>query len=85
MNLFFVFYTWMLYMGELRYDIRDTLHKNQEIHNTFKQKLTSTLNVKILVNPLSTINVKIFYIKSNIFTLRTPKCKKSTLSVKIYP
>ena len=36
------------------------------LHNTFKQKLTSTLNVKILVNPLSTLNVKMFYIKSNI-------------------
>ena len=50
-----------------------------------KQKSTSTLNVKILVNPLSTLNVKKIYIKSNIFTLRTGKCKKSTLSVKIYP
>ena len=36
----------------------------------------------MLVNPLSTLNVKIFYIKSNIFTLRTSNCKKSTLSVK---
>ena len=49
------------------------------------QKSTSTLNVKILVNPLSILNVIFFYIKSNIFTLRTPKRRKSTLSVKIYP
>ena len=55
------------------------------MHNTFKQKLTSTLNVKNLVNPLSTLTVKKFYIKSNIYTLSTSKCKKSTLSVKIYP
>ena len=72
-------------MEDLRYDIRVTLHKKWKIHNTFKQKLTSTLNVKKLVNPLSTLNVKTIYIKSNIFTLRTSKCKKSTLSVKNYP
>ena len=177
-------------MEDLRYDLRVTSHKKWKIHNTFKQKLTSTLNVtrhvfvkhgcprrqqsqtmakisksyiltpphpqghvmsvkceqpldeltvqvwllydhpnfkyctlfisgtelrtdgqtdrrtdgrtddpntrcprrtfqaggiKNLVNPLSTLNVKIFYIKSNIFTLRTSKCKKSTLRVKNYP
>ena len=37
-----------------------------------------------MVNPLSTLNVKNVYIKSNIFTLRTPKCKKFTLSVKLF-
>ena len=69
-------------MEELRYDIRVTLHKKWEMYNTFKQTLTSTLNEKNLVNPLSTLNVNNFYIKSNIFILRTPKCKISTLSVK---
>ena len=57
-------------MEELRYDIRVTLHKNKKIHNTFKHKLTSTINVKILVNPLSTLNVKKNYIKSNIFYIK---------------
>ena len=38
-----------------------------------------------MVNPLSTLNVKMFYIKSNILTLRTSNCKKSTLSEKINP
>ena len=49
------------------------------MHNTFKEKFTSTLNVKMLANPLSTLNVKTIYIKCNIFTLKPPKCKK------IYP
>ena len=62
-------YTLMLYMEELRYDIRVTLHKNRKIHDTFKQKLTSTLNVKKMVNPLSTLNVK-KYIKSNFFYIK---------------
>ena len=30
----------MLYMEELSYDIRVTLHKKKKIHNRFKQKLT---------------------------------------------
>ena len=71
-------------MEVLHYDIRVTLHQKQDVHDTFQQKSTSTLNVQILVNPLSILNVKDFYIKSNIFTLRTGKCKKSTLSVKSF-
>ena len=53
----------MLYMEVLLYNIGVTLHKIQEVHNIFKQKSTSTLNVKILVNPLSTLNVKIFKLR----------------------
>ena len=49
----------MHYMEELRYNINVTLHNNRKYSdNTFKQKLTSTLNENILVNPFSTHNVK---------------------------
>ena len=48
----------MLYMEELRDDIKVTLHKNKKYTTHVSKKLTSILNVKILVNPLSTLNVK---------------------------
>ena len=64
-NLFFcILHSNALYMEELRYNTRVTLHKKWEIHNIFKQKLSSTLNVKNKENPLSTLKA-IFYIKNN--------------------
>ena len=55
-------------MEELRYDIRVTSHKKSKIHNTFKLKLTSTLNVKKMINPLSTLNVNCFLHLEQYFT-----------------
>ena len=74
----------MLYTEVLHSDIGVNSYIKIGSQDTFKHKIASTLDVNIFVNPFSTLNVKIIYIKSKVFTLRTGKCKKSTLSVILF-